>query len=82
MPVIIEFSRCIGAYSSAKFEIISSLKRDLYKSSRVELPKPEFYVVYTGNEEWCVSELKFSDAYNAVLPEDITLELKVKIIKK
>lgn len=70
-------------YVTAEYEkIISSLKRDLYKSSRVELPKPEFYVVYTGNEEWCVSELKFSDAYNAVLPEDITLELKVKIIKE
>jgi hypothetical protein len=23
MPVIIEFSRCIGTYSSAKFELIS-----------------------------------------------------------
>ena len=25
MPVIIEFSRCIGTYSSAKFEFVSSV---------------------------------------------------------
>ena len=34
MPVIIEFSRCIGTYSSAKFELINLIvEEELYKNA-------------------------------------------------
>ena len=51
---------------------------DLYKSKRVELPKPELYVIFTGNrktrpEEICLSEEFFGG-------EKVAIEVTVKMI--
>ena len=44
MPVIIEFSRCIGTYSSAKFELITALLTSAYKSiCRISLQQRLFF---------------------------------------
>lgn len=36
MPVIIEFSRCIGTYSSAKFEFINQIEELMRESDKEE----------------------------------------------
>ena len=34
-----------------------------YKKALIKLPTPEFYVFYTGKEQWNKKELKLSDAF-------------------
>ncbi len=59
----------------------SSLKEDngrsLHKRKLVHLPAPEFYVVYTGNNNYD-DELRLSNAFGS----DEFIELKVKVIKE
>lgn len=54
--------------------------RDRYKKKMVQLPKPEFYTFYNGQESWAKETvLRLSDAYK-VQDDDPMLELKVKVI--
>lgn len=39
-----------------------------------------FYVVYTGKTPWHHKELRLSEAYGTAIPEEIALEVKVRII--
>ncbi len=55
-------------------------KRVLYGSRQIRLPKPEFYMVYTGKEE-CPDSLKLSDAFDGE-KADSFLELKVTVYKE
>ena len=55
-------------------------KRVLYGSRQIQLPKPEFYMVYTGKEE-CPDSLKLSDAFEGKA-SDSFLELKVTVYKE
>ena len=68
-------------YVTNEYEkIIMSFKKKLYRDKLVRVPKPEFYVVYTGKILWHHHELKLSEAYGVTAPEDTPLELKVQII--
>ena len=52
---------------------------DLYTSKKVELPKPELYVIYTGNRKDRPKELQLSKEF---FPDatDLALDVKVKMI--
>lgn len=68
-------------YVANEYEkIIMSFKKKLYRDKLIRIPKPEFYVVYTGKTPWYHHELKLSEAYIMATPEDASLELKVRII--
>lgn len=54
--------------------------RERYKKKQVQIPKPEFYTFYNGQERWTKEKLlKLSDAYK-VRDEEGMLELTVKVI--
>lgn len=54
---------------------------DLYSTKAVELPVPEFYVIYTGERENCPEEQKFSNHFVKIGGKtDFPLEIKVKMI--
>ena len=68
-------------YIANEYEkIIASFEKKLYREKRITIPKPEFYVVYTGKKRWHHSELKLSEAYGATELEEIPLEVKVRVI--
>lgn len=52
---------------------------DVYTSKKVELPKPELYVIYTGNRKTRPKELQLSKEF---FPDetDLALDVKVKMI--
>ncbi len=52
---------------------------DLFLRKAISLLTPEFFVIYTGTEDWDVTELRLSDSYVGNPPEN-SLELVVKII--
>ena len=67
-------------YLALEYErIIREMGIDLFGKSLHRLPAPEFYVVYTGREQWEVKELKLSDAFQG---EAGWMELRVKIIRQ
>lgn len=41
----------------------SESEQDLYKSKKVTLPKPELYVIYTGNRKKKPEEIKLSEEF-------------------
>ena len=51
---------------------------DLYKSKKVELPKPELYVIYTGERKTRPSEITLSDEFFG--GEKTAVEVTVKMI--
>ncbi len=68
-------------YAADEYEkIITSFKKKLYREKRILIPKPEFYVVYTGKTPWYHKELRLSDAYGMVESEEVSLEVRVRII--
>ena len=52
---------------------------DLFKKKAIPLLTPEFFVIYTGTEDWDETEIRLSDSYIGNPPEN-SLELVVKII--
>ena len=52
---------------------------DLYHRKVVPLMTPEFFVIYTGKEDWDETELHLSDAFIADPPKN-SMDLVVKII--
>ena len=52
---------------------------NLYGSKLVDLPIPEFYVVYTGNKPWNKEYLKLTDSFKGSIPQN-SMELVVKVI--
>ena len=68
-------------YIAKEYEkIIVSFEKKLYREKRIIIPKPEFYVVYTGKKPWNHNELKLSEAYGVATLEEISLEVKVRVI--
>ena len=53
--------------------------RDLYKCKMIEIPTPEFYVIYTGEKDWNTEELRLSNSYKGEKCKN-SLELVVKVI--
>ena len=58
---------------------IDDRKLDTYDSKKVEIPKPELYVIYTGNRKTRPKELQLSQEF---FPDatDLALDVKVKMI--
>ncbi|NLL37617.1 MAG: hypothetical protein GX256_08880 [Fretibacterium sp.] len=56
---------------------IDSMK-NLYANSRVNLPKPEIYVIYTGDRKDCPSELSLSKVFFG--GKECAVEVRAKII--
>ena len=55
-------------------------KQSYYDSARVELPKPELYVIYTGPHEHNEEALSLADTYwNG---DDSFIDVRVKVIRK
>ncbi len=52
--------------------------QNLYKSKKVEMPKPELYVVYTGNRKNVPETISLSKEYFG--GADIAIDVKVKVI--
>lgn len=52
---------------------------NIYGHSLQKIPVPEFYILYTGDEEWDVKTLRLSDSFMEVPPEN-SMELVVKFI--
>ena len=46
-------------------EYIQSCKLNIYSSRQVELPKPELYVIYTGNRKNCPEWISLADSFFA-----------------
>lgn len=53
-------------------------KQNLYKSKKVQMPKPELYVIYTGNRKTQPSEVSLSEEF--FKGEDCCLDVKVKML--
>lgn len=54
-------------------------KDDFFKRGAVPILTPEFFVIYTGKDNWDKQELRLSDSFVGEIPEN-SLELVVKII--
>lgn len=65
-------------YVGRTYEKVLDARR-LYNKSRVTLPTPLFYVLYTGEDPWNKKELRLSDSYTVKKGEN-ALELVVKVI--
>jgi len=65
-------------YMTREYQIITN-RKDLYKKQLVQIPTPEFIVLYNGKEEFPdFKELKLSDAFKSK-QESYSLELKVQV---
>lgn len=53
-------------------------KQNLYKSKKVQMPKPELYVIYTGDRKSKPSEVSLSEEFFD--GEDCCIDVKVKMI--
>lgn len=53
--------------------------KELFAEDQCRIPRPEFYVIYTGTKEWNVQELRLSDAF---CQGETFLELKVPVFTK
>lgn len=68
-------------YVANEYEkIISPFKQKLYREKLVKIPKPEFYVIYTGKKTWVPKKLKLSEAYDMTEPGNVPLEVSVRVI--
>ena len=52
---------------------------DMYSSTRIPLPKPELYVIYTGDRKDRPEEISLSEEFFPGI-EDLCMEIKVKMI--
>lgn len=53
----------------------------MYSKKLIELPAPEFYIIYTGNGE-CGDYMHLSDAFPAEYKNNLFLQLNIKVIKR
>ncbi|MEY8295475.1 MAG: hypothetical protein ACLRJC_02270 [Emergencia timonensis] len=66
-------------YIARTYEKIISVS-ELYGRCNIQIPTPEFFVIYTGRERWDTCELRLSDSFLDSAPKN-SLELVVKIVK-
>ena len=58
---------------------INERSLDVYSSTKISIPKPELYVIYTGEHKERPKEMILSEEFFPEI-EDISLDLKVKMI--
>ena len=59
-------------------QYFTEIKADLYSTVKVEMPKPEMYVVYTGDRKDVPKEINLQDEFFD--GEDIAINARVKVI--
>ena len=59
-------------------EYFRKTKQNLYKSKKLKMPKPEMYVIYTGDRKARPEEISLSEEFFG--GEDICLDVRVKMI--
>ena len=70
-------------YIAGEYEKIIKKNGDLkllYSKKLIKLPAPEFYVIYTGNEE-CGDYMHLTDAFPEEYKNSLFLQLDIKVIK-
>ena len=69
--------RCLFYVSELYKSIVKPYSKDIYKKRMIELPQPEFFVLYNGNEKLEEQQtLRLSDSFNS---DKNNLELIVKL---
>jgi len=59
-------------------EYFKVTQQDIYNSTKLKMPKPELYIIYTGNRKKRPEEISFSkEFFNG---ENICIEVKAKVI--
>lgn len=58
-------------------DYVEEHKLSLYREKKVSIPRPELYVVYTGNKKHVPDELKLSSLFEG----DGSVELSVKVLR-
>ena len=59
-------------------EYFKVTQQDIYNSTKLKMPKPELYIIYTGNRKERPEEISFSkEFFNG---ENICIEVKAKVI--
>ena len=53
-------------------------EQDIYNSTKLKIPKPELYIIYTGNRKERPEEISFSEEFFG--GEDICIDARAKII--
>lgn len=53
-------------------------EQDIYNSTKLKMPKPELYIIYTGNRKERPEEISFSEEFFG--GEDICIDARAKII--
>ena len=66
-------------YRFCYFNIVMKRRETWTLRKAIPLLTPEFFIIYTGTEDWDVNKLRLSDSYIGNPPEN-SLELVVKII--
>lgn len=59
-------------------EYFRETKQNIYNSKKLKMPKPEIYVIYSGNRKTRPEEISFSEEFFG--GEEVCLDLKVKMI--
>ncbi len=59
-------------------EYFRETRQDIYKSRKLEIPRPELYVIYTGERKKRPEEINFSEEFFG--GEEICLDVKVRMI--
>lgn len=59
-------------------EYFSETRQNIYNSKKLKMPKPEVYVIYTGDRKTRPEEISFSEEFFG--GEQVCLDLKVKMI--
>lgn len=59
-------------------EYFKKTKQNLYKSKKLQMPKPELYVIYTGSRKTRPEEISLSEEFFG--GEDICIDVKVKMV--
>lgn len=59
-------------------EYFRETRQDIYKSRKLEIPRPELYVIYTGERKKRPEEISFSEEFFG--GEEICLDVKVRMI--
>jgi len=59
-------------------EYFKKTKQNLYKSKKLQMPKPELYVIYTGSRKMRPEEISLSEEF--FYGEDVCIDVKVKMV--
>lgn len=59
-------------------EYFKETKQNLYKSRKLQMPRPELYVIYTGDRKTRPDEISLSEEFFG--GEDVCIDVKVKMI--